>query len=145
MEAETSIVLGGWPGLRQLVLVGDPKQLPATVFSQLAKGCGYSISLFERLQEQGKQYSLLAVQYRMHPVISAWPREQFYGGALEDGPNVQQPGYGLPVQLAVAELLGCGSAGGLGGPPSYVFVDAAEVGQTGVTAGRHGPAVGFES
>lgn len=50
VEAEASIVLAGFPRLRAMVLVGDHKQLPATVISQLAKEHGYGRSLFERLQ-----------------------------------------------------------------------------------------------
>ena len=53
VEAESCIVLARWPGLRGLVLVGDHRQLPATVISQEAKSRGYGRSLFERLVERG--------------------------------------------------------------------------------------------
>lgn len=53
-----------FPGLSQLVLVGDPKQLPATVISQLAADKGYARSLFQRLQSCGVPVSLLDTQYR---------------------------------------------------------------------------------
>ena len=36
---------------------------------------------------------MLQVQYRSHPVISKFPREYFYQGKLEDGPNVLEPSY----------------------------------------------------
>ena len=60
----------------QLVLVGDPKQLPATVLSQLAAKQGLERSLFERLQLAGHRVSLLETQYRMHPAICAFPSKQ---------------------------------------------------------------------
>lgn len=50
VEAEASIVIAGFPQLRAMVLVGDHKQLPATVISQSSKNHGYGRSLFERLQ-----------------------------------------------------------------------------------------------
>jgi senataxin len=40
-------------GCRTLVLVGDPRQLPATVLSQAAKDARLDRSLFERLEEAG--------------------------------------------------------------------------------------------
>jgi len=44
---------------RRLILVGDPKQLPATVFSEAATGHNYEQSLFQRLQKGGQQVALL--------------------------------------------------------------------------------------
>ena len=38
---------------RNVILVGDPAQLPATVFSKVAKQAGLGRSLFERLQQAG--------------------------------------------------------------------------------------------
>lgn len=40
-------------GCRNLILVGDPRQLPATVMSELVKSHGYDLSLFERLEKGG--------------------------------------------------------------------------------------------
>ena len=45
-------------------MVGDQKQLPATVVSQLAQHCGYGRSMFERLGSQGHPFILLSTQYR---------------------------------------------------------------------------------
>ena len=72
-------------GARQIVLVGDHRQLPPTVISQRAKNGGLSRSLFERMVEVGISPHLLRIQYRMHPAISAFPNERFYNGRLEDG------------------------------------------------------------
>lgn len=62
-------------GCQRLVLVGDPLQLPATVFSSHASAAGYERSLFERLQQAGHRTHLLRTQYRMHPQISAFPAQ----------------------------------------------------------------------
>jgi len=70
-------------GCRRLILVGDPKQLPATVFSQAAKECGYDRSLFQRLQESSHPVSMLNEQYRMHPQICMFPSNMFYDGHLK--------------------------------------------------------------
>ena len=40
----------------------------------------YGKSLFERFIENGIEYYLLDVQYRMHPDISEFPIKQFYQG-----------------------------------------------------------------
>jgi senataxin len=71
--------------------------------------------MFERLLQQGHPSQLmLGTQYRMHPSISSWPARTFYGGLLQDGTNVLQPGYGAAVQ----QLLELGP---------YAFVDVTEV------------------
>ena len=72
-------------GARQIVLVGDHRQLPPTVISQRAEKGGLRRSLFERLAEMGIEPMLLDTQYRMHPAISAFPNETFYEGRLIDG------------------------------------------------------------
>lgn len=71
-------------GCRRLILVGDPKQLPATVLSRRAIERRYDISLFQRLQMSGHQVFMLSVQYRMNPQISAFPSTHFYNGELHD-------------------------------------------------------------
>lgn len=40
---------------------------------------------------------MLNEQYRMHPMISHFPRTIFYGGLLKDGPNVKEVEYGNPL------------------------------------------------
>ncbi|KAK3255375.1 hypothetical protein CYMTET_35438 [Cymbomonas tetramitiformis] len=99
-EAETSIVLAGRPELQRLILVGDDRQLPATILSTAAMRAQYGRSLFARLHATGLKPHLLATQYRMHPEISRWPTEHIYSGALEDGPNVkvyERPWYRMPL------------------------------------------------
>jgi senataxin len=77
-------------GCCRLVLVGDHKQLPATVFSKVAESHLYSRSLFERLHHSGYPMSVLKRQMRMHPEIARFPSELFYGGEIEDAPNILQ-------------------------------------------------------
>lgn len=75
-------------GARQVVLVGDPQQLPATILSEAAKALEMERSLFERLQAQGCPVVVLTVQYRMHPEIRSFPSRHFYHNALEDAVSV---------------------------------------------------------
>ncbi|DBA01006.1 TPA: hypothetical protein N0F65_006267 [Lagenidium giganteum] len=74
----------------RVVLVGDPKQLPATVKSVVAAKARYDRSLFERIAESGVAPSMLRVQYRMHPFLREFPSKRFYGGLLTDGPSVME-------------------------------------------------------
>ncbi len=72
-------------GCRQLVLVGDHKQLPPTVISTRAEEMGLKKSLFERLIELGVNSTMLLEQYRMHPCIAEFPSRQSYDGLLKNG------------------------------------------------------------
>ena len=72
-------------GARQIVLVGDHRQLPPTVISRRAENGGLRRSLFERLVAMGIGPMLLDTQYRMHPAISDFPNRTFYEGRLVDG------------------------------------------------------------
>lgn len=92
-------------GSRHAVLVGDPQQLPATIFNVSGRGSKYDRSLFQRLEEAGQPVYMLNEQYRMHPAISHFPRHIFYGGALLDGPNVTQPDYGNPLRGIVCRAI----------------------------------------
>ena len=89
-------------GCRRLVLVGDHKQLPATVFSRVAERHLYNRSLFERLHQSGYPMCVLKLQMRMHPAIAQFPSDLFYGGEIENAPNIldlvtAQPWYEVPV------------------------------------------------
>jgi len=82
-------------------LVGDPQQLPATIFSLSGRETKYDRSLFQRLEEAGHPVHILNLQYRMHPAISAFPRRIFYGGVLQDGPNVTHKNFGNPLRSTI--------------------------------------------
>jgi AAA domain len=75
-------------GCRSLVLVGDPRQLPATVLSPRAERAGLGRSLFERLEGAGHEVVMLTVQYRMHPEIRLFPSAIFYQGQLVDAKQI---------------------------------------------------------
>lgn len=67
---------------RAVVLVGDPAQLPATIFSRAAQDANYGQSLFQRLQRGGHPKLMLDTQYRMHPAIASFASARFYNGIL---------------------------------------------------------------
>ncbi|KAL6630334.1 AAA domain-containing protein, partial [Neocallimastix sp. 'constans'] len=74
----------------QIVLIGDPKQLPPTVKSGKLQKCNYGRSLFERIYKRSKsELTLLNVQYRMHPDISRLANKAFYDNKIFDGENVK--------------------------------------------------------
>ncbi|KAI5057202.1 hypothetical protein GOP47_0027217 [Adiantum capillus-veneris] len=75
-------------GASHCILVGDPKQLAATVISSVAQALNYSRSLFERLQLAGCPVLMLCEQYRMHPQIREFPSCHFYQGRLHDNKSV---------------------------------------------------------
>ncbi|CDI76759.1 tRNA-splicing endonuclease positive effector protein, putative [Eimeria acervulina] len=75
-------------GCRRLILVGDPKQLPATIFSRHAIQLRYDRSLFQRLEGAGQPTNMLSQQYRMHPAISRFASVAFYEGLLRDAPHL---------------------------------------------------------
>ncbi|KAE8740877.1 hypothetical protein FOCC_FOCC013590 [Frankliniella occidentalis] len=82
LEVETLIPL--LLGVKTLVLVGDPNQLPATILSKVAREKGLGTSLFARLQKIFPQApQLLDTQYRMHPEILRWPNKFFYNRRLK--------------------------------------------------------------
>ncbi|GAM23838.1 hypothetical protein SAMD00019534_070130 [Acytostelium subglobosum LB1] len=84
---ETSTLVPMQHKCKKIVLVGDPKQLPATIISPLAIKQKFDQSLFQRLQER-KQPHMLTTQYRMHSTIRTFPSRHFYNDLLEDGPNI---------------------------------------------------------
>lgn len=67
------------------IMVGDPKQLPATVLSNIASKYLYECSMFERLQRAGYPILMLTQQYRMHPDICRFPSMHFYDNKLLNG------------------------------------------------------------
>lgn len=70
------------------IMVGDPKQLPATVISTVANKYLFQCSMFERLQRAGHPVIILTQQYRMHPEICRFPSSHFYEGKLLNGDQI---------------------------------------------------------
>ncbi|KAL7231117.1 hypothetical protein ACSBR2_009396 [Camellia fascicularis] len=91
-ECESTIPLQLF-GLRHVILIGDERQLPAMVQSEICEKADFGRSLFERLVLLGHKKHLLEVQYRMHPSISLYPNREFYDKKILDGPNVKEITY----------------------------------------------------
>jgi senataxin len=85
---ETSTLIPLKYNCERLILVGDPKQLAATVFSRTALKYNYDQSLFKRFQEAGYEVTVLKTQYRMHKIISKFISDTFYEGLLEDDKEI---------------------------------------------------------
>ncbi|CAD6440381.1 f4b459af-ebd5-4b58-8fbd-9fd58f20d351 [Sclerotinia trifoliorum] len=77
-------------GCKQVVLIGDHKQLGPVIMNKKAAKAGLDQSLFERLATLGLKPNLLNVQYRMHPCLSKFPSNMFYDGSLQNGVTTQQ-------------------------------------------------------
>ena len=68
-----------FPGVKRIVVVGDPMQLPATVVSQTCRDAGFGESFLAHLMRyHGERVHLLNTQYRMHPKILQFSNESFY-------------------------------------------------------------------
>ncbi|GJU96611.1 UvrD-like helicase, ATP-binding domain, P-loop containing nucleoside triphosphate hydrolase [Tanacetum coccineum] len=91
-EAESTIPLQ-LPGMKHAILIGDERQLPAMVKSNVCIESGFGRSLFERLSSLGHSVHLLSVQYRMHPSISFFPNLKFYKNKVLDAQNVLSKSY----------------------------------------------------
>lgn len=83
-----------------MILVGDPQQLPATVFVSGDRARLYERSLFERLQQAGQPVVMLTTQYRMHSAIRTFPSRFFYNDALVDSERVLGDEWNLPYHTS---------------------------------------------
>ncbi|KAF4676766.1 hypothetical protein FOL47_005187 [Perkinsus chesapeaki] len=104
-------------GAKRCVLLGDHKQLSATVCSTAAQNGGFSISLFERLLSSGGRLHMLDVQRRMHPSIAEFSNINFYDGRIGDAvgdrpeiPGLFWPSEGVQVCLVDTNTLTGGEA-----------------------------------
>eukprot|EP00930_Biecheleria_cincta_P097826 TRINITY_DN89514_c0_g1_i1.p1 TRINITY_DN89514_c0_g1~~TRINITY_DN89514_c0_g1_i1.p1 ORF type:complete len:883 (+),score=142.69 TRINITY_DN89514_c0_g1_i1:37-2649(+) len=82
---EPSVLVPLCHGATRLCLVGDHKQLPATVLSREAELHGLAISLFDRLQNAGAKLHMLKTQFRMHPGLSTYWSAAFYNSEVGAG------------------------------------------------------------
>ncbi|KAK8091502.1 ATPase [Apiospora hydei] len=88
---EAHILTALAPSVKQLILIGDHKQLRPKINNynlSVEKGDGYNLnmSMFERLIVHEHSFQTLMKQHRMHPSISLFPRALTYPGLL-DGPQ----------------------------------------------------------
>ncbi|ROV88521.1 hypothetical protein VSDG_09328 [Cytospora chrysosperma] len=86
---ESHIITALTPSVKQLILIGDHKQLRPKINNYnltVERGEGYDLnrSLFERLILQGHPHMTLRKQHRMHPDISVLVKNLTYPD-LEDG------------------------------------------------------------
>ena len=89
---ELSTILPLLRGCHQLTLIGDHKQLPPTILSNIATNDGLNISLFERLINFGLRPKLLNKQYRMHSSLYTFPSQTFYNDCILNGvPDNERP------------------------------------------------------
>ncbi|KAL9956676.1 hypothetical protein ACROYT_G038193 [Oculina patagonica] len=84
MELE-SLVPITCSGVKQVVLIGDHKQLQPVIQDNLAMSLGLSVSMFERLSERAK---MLELQYRMQKEICKFPSKYFYETKLKTDRSV---------------------------------------------------------
>ncbi|XP_076094312.1 3'-5' exoribonuclease HELZ2-like [Mytilus galloprovincialis] len=73
---------------KQVVLIGDHKQLRPIIKCKEAAKLGLETSLFERYSENILYKTMLKEQYRMHPKICEFPSKHFYDGELKTHPGV---------------------------------------------------------
>jgi superfamily I DNA and/or RNA helicase len=100
---ESHVLTALAPTVKQLVLIGDHKQLRPKINNyalSVEKGEGFDLncSLFERLINQGARHATLHKQHRMAPQISVFARELTYPHLL-DGPKTS----GRPEILGVQD------------------------------------------
>ena len=82
----------------RLVLVGDHRQLPPTIQSYKAKQEGLDESLFERFIRLGYPFTMMDIQFRMHPAIAEFPAAQWYDGALANGVSAEVRARGVTLR-----------------------------------------------
>ncbi len=93
---ESHILTALVPTVRQLVLIGDHKQLRPKINNyalSVEKGEGFDLncSLFERLINQGALHATLHKQHRMAPDISVFARELTYPDLLDGAKTSGRP------------------------------------------------------
>lgn len=84
-SAEPECIIPLVLGCKQVVLVGDHKQLGPVIMNKKAAKAGLNQSLFERLVRLNLTPIRLNIQYRMHPCLSEFPSNMFYEGSLQNG------------------------------------------------------------
>ena len=81
-------------GVKHLIAVGDPNQLPPVLESNVESPTisEQQPTLFVRLARLGLPATLLRTQYRMHPLLSEVPNAHFYENKLLDGVSASDRG-----------------------------------------------------
>jgi ATP-dependent RNA/DNA helicase IGHMBP2 len=88
-EAEFFIATN-FPGVKRVIVVGDPKQLPSTVIDPSVAAAGYGESWLGRIFKcSPDKVHLLNTQYRMDSQILAFPNREFYSNRIMSGRSVK--------------------------------------------------------
>ena len=75
--------------MKRIVLIGDPKQLNATVLHSDLKELGYGNSFMKNVMDCRKDVAhMLGIQYRCDPAIMRFSNEAYYGNALVTAKDV---------------------------------------------------------
>ncbi|PIB03397.1 hypothetical protein CB0940_12264 [Cercospora beticola] len=96
------IVLAAQSRLDRVLIIGDPKQLPAAIFS--LRNIFTEYGKMERLISAVLRLITLAEQYRMHPSISSIINSTIYNGKLRDGSTVRAREHDAGSQNFLAQL-----------------------------------------
>lgn len=93
---ESHVLTALTPSVKQLVLIGDHKQLRPKINNyalSVEKGDGFDLnrSLFERLILQGYPHTVLQKQHRMHPDISVLIKELIYPELQDSDDTLNRP------------------------------------------------------
>ena len=114
-DSKIFIVLARLRSLKKVVFVGDHKQLQPYV-SEGVRRQGFGLSTMERLMVSAERapppgtvsHVMLEVQHRMPAAVRQFVSQLFYGGRLQDGPNVAGRGLrlkGRPATEPVPPIL----------------------------------------
>ncbi|TVU02629.1 hypothetical protein EJB05_51871, partial [Eragrostis curvula] len=80
--------------MKHIILFGDPHHLQPVVQSEICKEAGYSVSIFDKMQQSvPKKVVMLKQQFAIDPLISKFPNNYYYDGVIADGPNVMSLDY----------------------------------------------------
>lgn len=78
-----------FPGVKRVVVMGDPKQLRSTVLSPTCSAAGFGESWLGNIYlSKNDCVHLLDTQYRMDPSILCFPNRRFYNERIQSGESV---------------------------------------------------------
>ena len=98
-----------FPGVKRIVVVGDPRQLPATVVHQGCRDAGFADSFLSHVQQfQPEKVHLLDTQYRMDPEILRFSNECFYSNRVisDESVHLREPVVESPFQIIDTSEMG---------------------------------------
>ena len=97
--------------VKQLVMIGDPCQLPPFTLIKDAKNLHSNRSLFERFWDlKHSCCKMLNVQYRMDPIISKMVSDFMYNGKLQNGENVFKYNFDFDYPFKTLEFINVNGA-----------------------------------